>query len=185
MNSTGRRLRSPWYDRRGVHVQTESFRTSPMLTTRPVNLVTFGACWCYFHNCGYSACELLMALLSSNLPGRYARRWTTSAFVLLALAVFLLSLQTRLALYTPQASHSPIGSMKLAVGEPALVLITHKGELHVGKRNPSLHAGLHSAVLLGQEPFSSGARSQNLENAFVASPPELYRLFSRPPPAVS
>lgn len=124
-----------------------------------------------------------MAMRSSTVPGRYARRWMIFAMSLLAVSVFLLSLQTRLALYTPQASRSPIGSMKLASGEPVLVLVTHKGELQRGKGNVSSQAGIHWAESAAVECPDSEVWCAKLKAKYCVSIFECYSILSRPPPA--
>jgi len=105
------------------------------------------------------------------------------AMTLLAIAVFVLSLQTRLALYTPQASHSTIGSMKLASGESLLVLVTHKGELQSGKGKLSSQAKFQSAAPLGMVCPDSEVRWAKLNAKFCVSLFEYYSILSRPPPA--
>lgn len=126
-----------------------------------------------------------MAMLSSTASGRYGRRWLAFAMTLLAGSVFLLSLQTRLALYTPQASHSPIGSMKLALGEPVLVLVTHRGELQSGSNSHWLQAGPGSIVSGADECHGPEDLCAKLREKYHVTILGCYSIFSRPPPVLS
>ena len=124
-----------------------------------------------------------MAMLSSTVSGRNSRRWVRFAMTLLAGSVFLLSLQTRLALYTPQASHSPIGSMKFALGESTLVLVSHKGELKSATDSHSFETGLRCAVSSVDVRHSSEVECAKLKEKYHVTIVECYSILSRPPPA--